>query len=49
MSLKMFFDISVATIHCIQCAKALDMAVVDINTNFFYNPARPAFWEVDST
>jgi len=24
----------------------LDMAVVDINKNFLYNPVRPAFWEV---
>jgi len=27
----------------------LDMAVVDKNKNFLYNPVRPAFWEVDGT
>ena len=27
----------------------LDMAVVDINKNFLYNPVEPAFWEVDGT
>jgi len=35
------------TVPSTSCKTGLDMAVVDINKNFFYNPVRPAFWEVD--
>jgi len=31
------------------CKTGLDMAVVDINNNFLYNPVRPGFSEVDGT
>jgi len=37
------------TILSTSCKTGLDMAVVDINKNFLYNPVRPAFWEVDGT
>ncbi len=37
------------TVPSTSCKTSLDMAVVDINKNFLYNPVRPAFWEVDST
>ncbi len=35
------------TVPSTSCKTGLDIAVVDINKNFLYNPVRPAFWEVE--